>query len=74
MRKSALATLLGLVLTLAFATTALAAPATGTINVYFGYVSFNSILGGQISGNASVSGDLTDAGLSGLRGTANAPS
>ena len=74
MRKSALATLLGLVLTLAFATTALAAPATQTINVYFGYVSFNSILGGQISGNASVSGDLTDAGLSGLRGTANAPS
>ena len=73
MRKSALATVLGLVLMLAFATTALAAPATQTINVYFSYVGFNSILGGQISGNASVSGDLTDAGLSGLRGTANLP-
>jgi hypothetical protein len=61
------------VLTFAFTTTALAAPSNQTIDVYFGYVSFNSILGGQISGNASVSGDISDAGLSGLRGTANLP-
>jgi len=73
MRRSALASVLGLVLTLAFTTTALAAPSNQTISVYFSQVSFNSILGGQISGNATVSGDVSDAGLSGLRGTANLP-
>ncbi|MEP6693312.1 MAG: hypothetical protein ABJB39_01555 [Chloroflexota bacterium] len=73
MRRSLLASVLGLVLTLALTTTALAAPAGQTIDVNFSYVTFNSILGGQISGNASVSGDLSDAGLSGLRGTANIP-
>jgi hypothetical protein len=73
MRRSALASVLGLVLTLAFTTTALAASSNQTISVYFSQVSFNSILGGQISGNASVSGDVSDAGLSGLRGTANLP-
>jgi hypothetical protein len=74
MRRSALASVLGLLLTLALTTTALAAPATTqTVSVYFNNVSFNSILGGQISGNASVSGDLTDAGLSGLRGSVNLP-
>lgn len=73
MRKSLLASLLGLVLTLALSTTALAAPATQTIAINFSYVNFSSILGGQISGNASVSGDLSDAGLSGLRGTVNLP-
>jgi hypothetical protein len=73
MRRSALASVLGLVLTLAFSTTALAASSNQTISVYFSQVSFNSILGGQISGNASVSGDVSDAGLSGLRGTANLP-
>lgn len=73
MRRSLLASVLGLVLTLALSTTALAAPTTQTVSIYFGYVSFNSILGGQISGNASVSGDVTDAGLSGLRGTVNLP-
>lgn len=73
MRRSALATLLGLMLTLAFATTALAAPAAQTISANFSYVSFNSILGGQISGNAYVSGDISDAGLSGLRGAVNLP-
>jgi len=73
MRKSALATVLGLVLTLAFTTTALAAPAGQTLSANFSYVTFNSILGGQITGNASISGDLSDAGLSGLRGTANLP-
>jgi hypothetical protein len=73
MRRSALASVLGLVLTLAFTTTALAAPSNQTISVYFSQVSFSSILGGQISGNASVSGDISDAGLSGLRGTANLP-
>jgi len=73
MRKSALATLLALVLTLAFATTAFAASAGQTISVNFNYVSFNSILGGQVSGNASVSGDISDTGLAGLRGTANLP-
>ena len=73
MRKSFLASALGLVLTLALTTTALAAPATGTISINFSYVNFSSILGGQISGNASVTGDLSDAGLSGLRGTVNLP-
>ncbi|HEV8656812.1 MAG TPA: hypothetical protein VGR85_15000 [Candidatus Limnocylindria bacterium] len=73
MRKSLLASVLGLVLTLALSTTAFAAPSTQTISVYFSYVTFSSILGGQISGNASVSGDLSDAGLSGLRGIANLP-
>lgn len=73
MRKSFLASVLGLVLTLALTTTAFAASADQTISVYFNYVSFNSILGGQISGNASASGDLSDAGLSGLRGTVNLP-
>ena len=73
MRRSLLASVLGLVLTLAFTTSALAAPATETVSAYFGYVSFSSILGGQVTGNASVSGDLSDAGLSGLRGTANLP-
>ncbi len=73
MRRSLLASVLGLVLTLALSTTSLAASASQTVSVYFGYVSFNSILGGQISGNASVEGDLSDAGLSGLRGTVNLP-
>lgn len=73
MRKSLLASLFGLVLTLALTTTAVAAPATQTISINFSYVSFSSILGGQISGNASVSGNVSDAGLSGLRGTANLP-
>lgn len=74
MRKSVLATILGLVFTLALTTTALAAPAADqTVSINFSYVSFNSILGGQISGNASVTGDLSDAGLSGLRGTVNLP-
>jgi hypothetical protein len=52
---------------------ALAAPATQTISINFTYVSFSSILGGQISGNASVSGGVSDAGLSGLRGDVNLP-
>ena len=73
MRKSALASALGLVLTLAFTTSALAAPATQTISINFSSVSYSSILGGQITGNASVSGDLFDAALSGLRGSANLP-
>lgn len=73
MRKSLLGSTLGLVLTLALTTTALAAPATGTIGITFSTVTFSSILGGQISGNGSVSGDISDAGLSGLRGTANLP-
>jgi len=73
MRKSILASALGLVLTLAFTTSALAAPATQTISINFSYVNFSSILGGAISGNASVSGDVSDAGLSGLRGSANLP-
>jgi len=73
MRKSVLASVLGLVLTLALTTTALAAPATETLSINFSYVNFSSILGGQISGNASVSGELSDAGLSGLRGTVNLP-
>ena len=73
MRRSLLASVLGLVLTFALSTTALAAQANQTIDITFGYVSFNSILGGQISGNAYVSGDVSDAGLSGLRGTANLP-
>jgi len=73
MRRSALASVLGLVLMLAFTTNALAAPSNQTIRVFFGQVSFSSILGGQISGNASVSGDISDAGLSGLRGTVNLP-
>jgi hypothetical protein len=60
-------------LTLALTTTAFAASASQTISVNFSYVSFSSILGGQISGNASVSGNISDAGLSGLRGTANLP-
>ncbi|MDP9283273.1 MAG: hypothetical protein M3P38_14355, partial [Chloroflexota bacterium] len=60
MRRSLLASVLGLVLTLALTTTALAASSNQTISVYFSYVSFSSILGGQISGNASVSGDLSD--------------
>ncbi len=73
MRRSLLASVLGLVLTLALTTTALAASSNQTISVYFSYVSFSSILGGQISGNASVSGDLSDGVLSGLRGTVNLP-
>jgi len=74
MRKSVLASITGLVLTLALTTTALAAPAaTQTVSVNFSYATFNSILGGQISGNASVSGELSDAVLSGLRGTVNFP-
>lgn len=73
MRKSALATVLGLVLTLALTTTAIAAPPTQSLSIYFSYVNFSSILGGQISGNASVSGNVSDAGLSGLRGTLNLP-
>lgn len=73
MRRSALGSVLGLVLTLAFTTTALAAPATQAIGINFSYVNFSSILGGQISGNASVSGNISDAGLSSLRGTANLP-
>jgi len=74
MHRSLLASVLGLVLTLALTTTALAAPtATQTVSIYFYNVSFSSILGGQISGNASVEGDLSDAGLSGLRGTVNLP-
>jgi len=74
MRRSLLASVLGLVLTLALTTTALAAPtANQSVSIYFSYVSFSSILGGQISGNASVEGDLSDAGLSGLRGTVNLP-
>ena len=73
MRRSLLASVLGLVLTLALTTTALAAPATQTLSINFSYVNFSSILGGQISGNASVSGDISDAGLSGLRGTVNLP-
>jgi hypothetical protein len=73
MRRSLLASVLGLVLTLALTITAFAASASQTITVNFGYVSFSSILGGQISGNASVSGDISDAGLSGLRGTVNLP-
>ena len=73
MRKSLLASALGLVLTLALTTTALAAPATQTISINFSYVSFSSILGGAISGNASVSGDVSDAGLSVLRGDVNLP-
>lgn len=73
MRRSALASVLGLVLTLAFTTTALAAPSDQTVSIYFNQVSFNSILGGQVSGNAAVSGDVSDAGLSGLRGNANFP-
>jgi hypothetical protein len=73
MRRSVLASVLGLVLTFALSTTALAAPTNQTISIYFGYVSFNSILGGQISGNASATGDVSDAGLSGLRGTVNLP-
>jgi hypothetical protein len=60
-------------LTLALTTTAFAAPATQAISINFSYASFNSILGGQISGSASVSGDVSDAGLSGLRGTVNLP-
>jgi hypothetical protein len=43
------------VLTLALATTALAAPATQTISVTFNFATVNSILGGQVSGNAYVS-------------------
>jgi len=73
MRKSVLASALGLVLTLALTTTALAAPATETLSINFSYVTFSSILGGQLSGNASVTGELSDAGLSGLRGTVNLP-
>ena len=73
MRRSALASVLGLVLTLAFTSTALAAPSGQSISVNFSYVSFNSILGGQISGNATATGDLSDAGLSGLRGSVNLP-
>lgn len=73
MRRSLLASVLGLALTLALTTTAFAASATQSISVYFGYVSFSSILGGQISGNASVSGDLSDGVLSSLRGSANLP-
>ena len=73
MRKSVLASLLGLVLTLAFTTSALAAPATQTISINFTYVNFSSILGGAISGSASVSGDVSDAGLGGLRGDVNLP-
>ena len=73
MRRSLLASALGLVLALSLTTTALAAPATQTIGISFTYVSFSSILGGQISGNASVSGDISDAGLSGLRGDVNLP-
>lgn len=73
MRKSLLASALGLVLTLAFTTSALAAPATQTISINFSYVNFSSILGGAISGSASVSGDVSDAGLGGLRGDVNLP-
>jgi hypothetical protein len=73
MRRSLLASVLGLVLTLALTTTSLAASTTQTVSVYFSNVSFSSILGGQITGNANAEGDLSDAGLSGLRGTVNLP-
>ena len=73
MRRSLLASVLGLGLTLALSTTSLAASATQTVGIYFSSVSFSSILGGQITGNASVEGDLSDTGLSGLRGTVNLP-
>jgi hypothetical protein len=61
------------VLRLALATTALAAPATQMISVTFNFATVNSILGGQVSGNAFVSGDITDGVLRGLRGTVNLP-
>ena len=73
MRRSLLASLFGLVLTLALTTTAFAAPASQTIGVNFTYAGFNSILGGQISGSAAVSGDISDAGLGSLHGSLNLP-
>ena len=74
MRKLILAAALALSFTFSLAhSTALAAPTTTQTVDVNGYATFNSILGGAISGPVMLSGGVSDGQLGTLRGSANFP-
>src|SRR3954469_22647926 len=70
MRRSILAITLATVLSLALSGAASAGQASQTLDMNGG-LSFSSILGGNSSGNAVLSGDITSGEIGTLRGTVN---
>lgn len=72
MRRSILALTLATVLSLALSGVASAGQATQTLGIT-GNLSFSSILGGNINGTASITGDLTGNEVGTLKGTVNFP-
>src|SRR5438045_6518038 len=73
MKRAILAFTLATIAILGSGTAALAAPAASQTISFTGYANFNSILGGNLNGPATVSGDINDGNLGDLRADVNFP-
>ena len=73
MKRAILAFTIATIAILGSGSAALAAPAASQTMSFTGYANFNSILGGNLNGPATVSGDINDGNLGDLRVDVNFP-